>query len=105
MQLIKEKIVLDYTVMPRIRVSVNFDFRLKWFLYYGYLERNHLEVVLSWFLFPVKNNCSCKLNYCCFDKINACMLWVKSTIHASKITVFCCFFLVRICLLIQLKVR
>ena len=26
MQLIKEKIVLDYTVMPRVRVSVNFDF-------------------------------------------------------------------------------
>ena len=35
MQLIKEKIALDYTVMPRIRVSVNFDFTvLKWFLYY-----------------------------------------------------------------------
>ena len=27
-------------------------------IYDGYLERNQAEVVLNWFLFPVKNNCS-----------------------------------------------
>ena len=80
-----------------MKEPVNFYFRLKWFLCNGYSERNQAEVVPSWF-----SNCSCKLNYCCFDKIDACMMWMKAIIHASKITVFC--FLPSICLLIWLKV-
>ena len=118
---------------------MNFDFRLKWFLYNGNLERKQAEVVIltcNRFLFPVKNNCSWfrVLNLCiayilypsstkwtkghhnvsffnpvygsyaswimlwidcCFDKINACMMWLKDIIPGC--TVF--YFLPSTCLL------
>jgi hypothetical protein len=42
------------TVKPRIKEPVNFDFRLKWFLYNRYFQINEAEVVLNWLLFPIK---------------------------------------------------
>ena len=44
------------TVKLRIKEPVNFEFRLKWFLYNGYLERNETEVLLKWFLFLIVYN-------------------------------------------------
>ena len=54
---------MKYTKAPALKGLVNIDFKLKWFLYNGYLEGNQAEMVVNWFLVPVKNNCSCRLNY------------------------------------------
>ena len=43
-------------VKPCIKEPLIFDFRLNWFLYKGYLAGNQAEVVLTWFLFPVKTS-------------------------------------------------
>ena len=92
-----------------MKEPVNFYFRLKWFLCNGYSGRseyplrNQAEVVLSWFLFSSQKQLFMQVElYCCFDKIDECMMWMKAIIHASKITVFC--FLPSTCLLIWLKV-